>query len=50
MDHWSNDTMSFGDTFRAIRGGDIGCIMAFTLEVGIMLSPVLILGGMYLFT
>lgn len=37
--------MTFGETWMAIKGGDIGVICAFALECAIMLSPLLIVVG-----
>lgn len=41
----SVDTMTFGETFRAIRDGDIGVIIAFSIECLIMASPLIIVYG-----
>ena len=41
--------MSFEDTFRAIKQGDTGCIIAFSLECVIMASPFILLGCAYAF-
>jgi len=40
-----NYTMTWDETFRAIKGGDIGCIIALTIECAIMLSPVALFYG-----
>lgn len=42
------DRMTFDETFRAIRGGDIGVIIAFTIECAIMASPFLIIIGAWM--
>lgn len=42
------DTMTFGETFAAIRQGDVGCIKAFALECAIMASPFVIIIGAWL--
>lgn len=43
-----NRPMTFDDTFRAIRQGDLGVIIAFTLECLIMASgPALLIGAWY---
>lgn len=50
VEHWShNDTMTWDETFAAIRGGDIGCIIAFSIECLIMASPVVLVVGAYYF-
>ena len=46
----SNDTMTFGETFRAIRDGDIDIIIAFSIECLIMASPVIILYGAWVYS
>lgn len=38
-----NGIMTFGETFRAIRGGDFRVLAAFMIECAIMLSPVALL-------
>lgn len=42
--------MTFGETFRAIRDGDIGVIAAFTIECLIMASPIIILYGAWIYS
>lgn len=42
--------MTWEETFMAIRQGDIGTIIAFTLECLIMLSPILIAFGVWFAT
>jgi hypothetical protein len=43
-------TMTFGETFRAIRGGDVGCTIAFAIECLIMASPLAIVVAAYYFS
>jgi hypothetical protein len=48
MAHMQSEMLTFEEVFRAIRGGDVDCIIAFSLECAIMASPVLILFGAWL--
>lgn len=40
--------MTFDETFRAIRGGDLRILAALAIECAIMLSPVALFVGAYL--